>query len=422
MLAPLAPRLIRRRLAQGREDPSRWRERLGEPGLPRPAGRLVWVHAASVGEGLSVLPLVAGLRAATGAAVLMTTVTRSAQDLLAARVPIGVALQYLPLDTPQAVGRFLAHWRPDAGVFVESELWPRLILRAAAAGIPLALVNARLSPASAARWTRAPRLARALFGRFALVTTADAALARRVQGWAGPGVRVETVASPKAGAGRLPVDAAALTALRAAFAGRPLWLAASTHPGEEALALAAQRLAAASVPGLALVLAPRHPDRATAILAETTGLTVTRRSAGDRPGQGTEVYLADTLGEMGLWYDLCPLALVGGSLVPGIGGHNPYEPAAHGAAILAGPHVANFAEPYARLASAGGLHPVATAEDLAAALIALQDPAPRSALSRAAAATLAPAEDPVAATLALLQPALGLPTPEPLTPPSPRIP
>ncbi len=266
LLAPLAPHLLRRRLAAGKEDPDRWREKLGETTTPRPQGPLVWLHAVSVGEGLSVLPLLAELTRT--AQVLLTCTTVTSARLMASRVPAGVTVQFLPLDLPAPVRRFLRHWRPDVAVMVESEFWPRLIRETHRRAIPLLLVNARVSDASMARWSRLHGLSRALLRRFTALTAPDRAAADKLVALGADPAAVTVTGSLKRGADRLPVDAAELSRLRHATNGRPLWLAASTHMAEETLIAAAHRQITAALPEALLVLAPRHPDRAATIRAE----------------------------------------------------------------------------------------------------------------------------------------------------------
>ena len=407
LLAPLGPWLLRRRAARGKEDPARLAERLGHASAPRPAGRLVWVHAASVGESLSALGLIAALRERRpDVAILMTAGTRTALGLLAERLPPGAILAAAPLDLAPSARRFLDHWRPDLAVWVESELWPGLIEGAARRGGRLALVNARVSERSADRWRRAPGMIRRLLGRFDVLLAADAGTEARLAALGAPRERLRRTGSLKAGTAP-PDRPEAREALARAAGGRPLWLAASTHPGEEAAAAQAHRAAAAAQPGLLTLIAPRHPERgpeiAAALAAE--GLRVTRRGAGEG-AEGAEVHLLDTLGEMGAWFRLAPVAFVGGSLVP-VGGHNPHEPAALGAAILHGPQVANFAEAHAALHAAGAAREVADGEALGREVAALlADPEARAAMTAAAPAALGDAEAALEATLAALLPLL----------------
>lgn len=355
LAAPLAPTLLSARARRGKEEPARVAERLGHPSLPRPAGPLAWIHAVSVGEAVSALALVDWLSARRpDLALLMTTGTRTAAQMMAARLPAGVLHQYAPVDTPGAVRRFLAHWRPSLGLFVESELWPNLILGAEAAGVRLALVSARITEGSAGGWRRAPAAARRVLGAFQVVLAQDEATAARLDALGRPAdgrLNLKDAGAP------LPVDDAALADLRAVTAGRAVLLAASTHPGEDEAVAAAW--AALPEPRPLLVIAPRHPARAEAIAAALAGHhlaphRIARRSLGQAPDADADIYLADTLGELGLFYRLADLCLVGGSLVAGVGGHNPLEPARLGAAIVSGPHVANFQDLYADLEAAGG--------------------------------------------------------------------
>ena len=326
---------LRLRQSRGKEVSGRLPERRGIDRTPRPAGRLIWLHAASVGETLSVLPVLPVLaQEAPDATLLLTTGTVTSAQLLLRRLPelrLGqrVLHRFAPLDVPAWVRRFLDHWRPDAAGFVESELWPNILAACRARRIPVMLINGRLSERSFSRWRRAPGLARQVLGAFA-----------RVQ------ARSET-------------DAARLRTL---LAGRPLWLAASTHPGEEALIFDVHRALAADHPGLLTIVAPRHPERGAAIAATAGDTPVSRRTAGPPPPKG--VWIADTLGELGLWYRLTGLAFVGRSLVPPGGGQNPLEPARLGCAIAVGPHTGNFAEHVAMLHDAGGLTVVTDAHAL----------------------------------------------------------
>ncbi len=403
IIAPFGPAILRKRLARGKEDPARWTEKLGQISTARPEGRVIWLHAVSVGEGLSVLTLLKALTAQTGVTVLLTCTTVTAMGLMQARVPERVIVQFLPLDLPGPVARFLDHWRPDVAVMVESEFWPRLIHATHARGIPLILANARMSDRSARRWGRMGGLAGAILGRFTLLAAPDAAMGERLVLLGAESARVQVTGSLKRAAERLPVDPGALAQLKGLIAGRPVWLAASTHAGEEAAVADAHRLLCQTHPDALLILAPRHPARAEEIgeILAAQGLSQGWRSRGD--ALGAQVYMADTLGEMGLWFDLCPVSFVGGSLVPGIGGHNAYEPALHGSAILHGPHVGNFADLYARLDAAGAAQPVTDAASMAAVLgRVLGDAGARRALTEAASGVLAAEADGVAATAALI--------------------
>ncbi|AYV45523.1 3-deoxy-D-manno-octulosonic acid transferase [Caulobacter flavus] len=350
VLTPIAPALLRKRAERGKEDPTRLDERLGKPAIPRPPGVLVWLHGASVGESLSILPLVERLRAERpDAAVLVTSGTVTSAELLARRLPPGAIHQYLPVDTPGGAARFLDHWRPDLAVFVESELWPNLLLGAKARGTRLALVSAKLSDKSYRSWRTRPLAAAWLFAGFDLILAQDGRAADR---FASLGGTVAGEADLKFGSPPLPVDEAEYAPLRFQLTDRPLLLAASTHPGEDEIVLDA-------VAGFhlapRLVIVPRHPARGETILemARERGLDAVRRS--QAPGAVAEVIVADTLGEMGLWYRLADLAVVCGSLVAGIGGHNPLEPARLDCPIVSGPHVENWLTAYGDLAAAEGV-------------------------------------------------------------------
>jgi 3-deoxy-D-manno-octulosonic-acid transferase len=388
VLAPALPLHLALRVRRGKEVAARLPERRGF-GAARPPGRLFWLHAASVGETLSALPVIEAMAARDPALrLLVTTGTVTSAELLDRRLDPALAPRiqhrFAPLDVPGWVARFLEGWRPDAGAFVESEFWPNLLGAARARGVPLALVNARMSPRSAARWRWAPGLLRAALGSFRLVLARSAEDAARLAalGAAAPLCWGDL----KDAAPPLPAGPDALAALRAAIGARPVFLAASTHPGEEAMAIAAHR--AAGVPGLLTILVPRHPERGPAIAAaaEAAGLTVTRRGAGALPRPDSAIHVADTLGELGLFYRLAGVALIGGSLVPH-GGQNPLEPARLGCPILFGPHMDNFAAPVARLLAAGGAIRLADAAMLAPAVRdMLSDPGRARAQARAAAA------------------------------------
>ena len=357
LVAPLLPLYLRRRAACGREVAARLAERRGHNAM-RPDGPLLWLHGASVGESLSLLPLLEALGTLRpDLCFLVTTGTVTAAALLDRRLPdqlrARVQHRFVPLDVPAWVARFLDAWRPDAGVFVESELWPNLLGAARARGLPMALVNARLSPRSARAWSLAPGLAREALSAFRVVlaqTDDDAARLRRLG--APPGEATRAPGNLKYAAAPLPADAAELARLRQVVGGRPVLLAASTHPGEEALVAAAHACLAPRLPGLLTVIVPRHPERGEA-LARELPRTPPRRALGQDPGPGDGLFLADTLGELGLFYRLAGVAAMGRSLLSPGGGQNPLEPARLGCPVLFGPHMGNFADVAARLLAAG---------------------------------------------------------------------
>jgi 3-deoxy-D-manno-octulosonic-acid transferase len=366
--APLLRRMLRRRLARGKEIATRLAERWGEDSTPRPPGRLLWLHAASIGETVSVLPVVSALhQMAPDVFVLLTTGTVTSAELLARRLPeLGLqqaaAHRFVPLDVPRWVARFLDHWRPDAVALVESEIWPSLIGAAGQRKIPLMLVNARMSPRSFSRWRWLPGLARKLFGAFAKVQAQSAGDAERLARLGA--VHAAAPGNLKFAALPLPVPRLELQRLRHAIGARPVWLAASTHAGEELLVIAAHRTLAARHPGLLTIIVPRHPARGPEVAGLAAGLPVTRRALGESPPEAAGVWVADTLGELGLFYSAAGIVFVGGSLVPR-GGQNPLEAARLGCAVAIGPHVTNNAEPVAILQAVGALVRVDGAEALA---------------------------------------------------------
>lgn len=348
LLEPLAPSLLASRARKGKEDPARITERLAKAPTPRPDGPLVWLHGASVGESLSILPLVERLRAERPeVAVLVTSGTTTSAALLAQRLPDGAIHQYVPVDAPGAARRFIARWKPSLAVFVESELWPNLLLEAKAAGTRLALVSAKLSDRSFKSWRRRPDAARLLLSNFDLILAQDA---RAHERFAALGGQVAGEADLKFGAAPLPADETTLVAERARFP-RPPLLIASTHPGEDEIALDAIAALPDRPP---VVLAPRHVERGPAIvaLAKARGLTASLRG---HPSDTADILVADTLGEMGLWFRLAGTSVIAGSLVPDIGGHNPLEAARLGCPAISGPFVDNWTSAFAGLDAARGV-------------------------------------------------------------------
>jgi 3-deoxy-D-manno-octulosonic-acid transferase len=405
LAGPLIGLYLQRRKAKGREDPVRLPERLGHAGHPRPEGKLVWCHAASVGEAVSVLPLLERFDLEhEGWRVLLTTGTVTSAKLVEERAQAGLIHQFVPVDRPGAVNRFLDHWQPDLAIWVESELWPNLIRQTKARGIPMALLNGRMSAKSANGWRRWPRTIQALLGAFDLIlpqTTEDAARFMRLGA-----LHVEVRGNLKGAAPPLPYDAGELRQLQAIVGSRPCWVAASVHPGEDEVVAAVHELLISEIPDLLTIIVPRHPHRGQ-VWAETTlaHLNPQLRSRGDWPDG--QIYIADTLGELGLFYRLASVTFVGGSLVE-IGGHNPLEPARLGAAILLGPYIFNFAEVCQTLRAAGGAYHVQDAQSLAKAVWALLDDPPLRAQMIDAAARVAVSETQVLdQVLAALEPLIA---------------
>jgi 3-deoxy-D-manno-octulosonic-acid transferase len=403
--APVAPRLLARRLERGKEHPTRLAERRGEASQPRPAGPLIWVHGASVGEMLAAVPLIEKIRAQKFA-VLVTSGTVTSAALAEHRLPSGALHQFVPLDAPRYVGRFLDHWRPDLALFVESDLWPNLILEAGRRKVPMIVVNGRLSERSFGRWRRVPGVIAALLSRFDLCLTQSTADAQRYGELGAP--RVTSTGNLKLDVPAPPVDEAMLRQLKLTIGVRPVIAAASTHDGEETAIIAAHRRLRAKHPGLLTVIAPRHPARGSAIaeIAKVAGLSVGLRSRGVQPKQDIDVYIADTLGELGLIYRLAPIVFMGGSLV-GHGGQNPIEAIRLGAAVVHGPHVWNFAEIYATLDRTNGATLVADEEALMTQLNAwLGNRLARTAVADAGSVTVRQLGGALDRTLAALDPYL----------------
>ena len=363
-LRPAVPTLLDSRGRKGKEDAGRRGERLGFAGSPRPEGQIIWVHAASVGETLAVLPLISNLLDANpNSHLLLTTGTVTSADIAAKRLPERAIHQFVPLDVPEYVGRFLDHWTPSISIFTESDIWPNLVLETSRRRVPLVLVNARMSPRSINRWRKFARVGRPLFSRFALVLAQNASITRVIRRLGAP--NVITAGNLKIDAPAPPTDAKALAQLREAIGQRPVFLAASTHPGEETVIAAAHALMR-DVQGLLTIIVPRHPDRGSGLAATLGGLGLKTqlRSRSATIAPDTQVYVADTIGELGTFYALAPVSFVGGSLIEH-GGQNPFEPARLNSCILAGPYTHNFKDAYAALYQNNGAIEVRTSDEMA---------------------------------------------------------
>jgi len=382
LFSPIAPLVLRRRGRRGKEHGDRAAERLGHASAPRPSGKLVWIHGASNGECLAALPLIEQL-AAKGIGVLMTSGTVTSAELMESRLPQGAVHQFVPIDTPGAVARFLDHWKPDVGLFVDSDLWPNLILGARARGTRLAQVNARMSQRSFEGWRWAKKTAATILSAFDVCLAQDDEIAQRFRTLGARDVRV--VGSLKEDAPPLPADPAKLEELRAAIGARPVLLAAQTHPGEDETILPAHDMLRRTHPDLLTIIVPRHTTRGPDIAMLCNGRSFARRADGGTIAPRTAVYIADTLGELGLFYRLTPFTFLGGTLVP-MGGHNPLEPARLHCAVMAGPHTYNSASAFAAVFAAQGKGLVNSAADIAGFAAKLfADPAQAKALGDAAA-------------------------------------
>ena len=361
-VVPLAPALIRRRLQQGKEDPARVGERRGLSADARPQGPLVWIHGASVGEVLASVGLIERLRA-LNLRILLTSGTVTSAAIVAKRFPPDVIHQSVPYDSPRYVARFLDHWKPSLALFIESDLWPNLILSSASRRLPMVLINGRMSPRSFPRWRRVSNTISALLSQFEVCLAQSETDADRFSALGSRNVVV--TGNLKLDVPAPPADFAKLEKLMSVTRGRPALVAASTHPGEEEILVEAHKTLAGFFPGLLSVIVPRHPDRGPAVasMVAASGLRVALRSREDLPTATSDIYVADTMGELGLFYRFAPIVFMGGSLIPH-GGQNPIEAIKLGASIVHGPHVFNFADVYEALDKAGGARQVDRRETL----------------------------------------------------------
>ncbi len=351
-LQPLMRRVVARRVARGKDDPARAQEKLGQPSLARPAGPLVWIHAVGLGEVLALRPLLAKMgEMRPDVHFLVTSTARSSAQVFAQNLPPRVMHQFLPLDGPTFVTQFLNHWRPDVSIWSEQDLWPGIICDVARRDIPLAYVNARLTDDGFEKRRRFSSGFAHLMRLFSFVSAQDA---RTVDFLKQLGAEeVQEMPSLKPAATPLSVDAQALATVKEAVGVRRVWVAASSHAPDEAVALAAQARVLEEDPGALLIVVPRAPERGAEVCAalEAAGLRYGHRSAGQDVLATHQVYVADTLGELGLWYRVAQLALVGGSFGE-TQGHNPWEPITLGCPVVSGPMTDNFAADYVQLQEA----------------------------------------------------------------------
>ena len=347
---------LRYRLRKGKEDGARICERFGYASLAKPKGKLIWIHAASVGESISVLPLIERLCVRyPDYHVLLTTVTVTSAKMVASRLPVRALHHYLPVDALRPVQRFLDHWQPDLALWVESELWPNLLMETKRVRCPMLLLNARISDKSYENWQRYRTLAQQLLPCFHVVLAQTERVQQRFQKLGA--TFVGYLGNLKYDAPPLPFKIDDLEQLKRAQIDRPCWLAASTHPGEETAILSVHQRLKQQFPNILTIIAPRHPAEGDKI-RELSTVNTAQRSKKEMLLPDTEIYIADTLGELGLFFKLAPIVFMGGSLIPR-GGHNPLEPARLGCAVITGPYVHHFTEVFEELELAGGLIRVA---------------------------------------------------------------
>lgn len=378
--APLWRIAQKRRVARGKELPERLPEKWGSYRRPRPEGTMLWFHALSVGESLALVPLIErALRDLPDAHVLLTTSTAASAGALGkAGLPERCLHVLAPVDTAGAVRRFLGHWRPDVSGFAELDFWPRLMVETHRRGIPMILINSRLRDRSFESRKRIGGITRDTLQLFGRLLVQDPESFERFKALGADPKRISVVGALKAVARPLPADPSELAGLKAAVANRFAWLAASTWGNEHPEVMKAHRRVTEAEPGALLIVAPRQLRDADGAEAEARKVFahVARRSRGEGIGPETQVYIADTIGEMGLWYRIAPVSFVGHSLDvkgEGLEGKNPYEAAALGSAILHGPAVPYFAESYAVLKKAGAAREVADPASLASAVLELRD-------------------------------------------------
>lgn len=372
MLGPALPLWLQKRAAAGKEDTARTDERLGIASAPRPHGPLIWLHGASVGECTMLLPLIAQIRRhRPDIFILVTSGTVTAAALLAKRLPDNAVHQYVPLDHPKYVARFIEHWTPNLAVWAESEIWPNLITATKKSGAKLALINARMSASSIDGWNKRKKSAQAVFSQFDLILAADERTGHSLT-WL-LDRDIDMSGNLKDAAPPLPVDTKELRDLTRRTQGRFVWCAASTHDGEDALMIAAHKTLLEAQPDALLILAPRHPERAGDIAALLTeaGVSYRQRTSGAKPVTATQVYLFDTIGEMGLAFRLSALTFMCGSTVEGLSGHNPLEPARLGSAVMTGAHISSFADSYLSMVKYGAAKRVLSPEAITSSIIAL---------------------------------------------------
>ena len=353
-------RYIEKRKKMGKEDVKRFNERVGRPTKPRPDGRLIWLHGASVGESISMLPLINRLlEIYPDAHVMVTTGTTTSAEVMAKRLPERAFHQYLPIDNPVFAARFVRHWQPTIALWFESEFWPAMLSTIKRRNIPLILINGRISNKSFKRWQQFDFVIKELLDCFTACLGQSEEDAYRLRALGAKDAMC--LGNLKYAGLPIPVDEEKKKEIQDEIGERPVWLASSTHSDEEVKIGRHLKDLLAKHSGLLTIIAPRHPNRGVEIknaLREKYQLNVALRSANE-----TEVYIADTIGEMGIWYELCPIVFIGGSLIPH-GGQNFMEPSRCRDAVIVGPHMHNFTDAMNRAKRADGIIQVDETVDL----------------------------------------------------------
>ena len=348
LIAVLYPLVIRsyvnKRKQIGKEDINRFNERIGKPKLPRPEGKLFWLHGASVGESVSMLPLINKLlETYPEAHVMVTTGTVTSADVMQKRLPERAFHQFIPIDNPIFTNRFVKYWRPDVALWFESEFWPAVLSSIRRRNIPLILINGRISNKTFKRWQQFDFVCKELLACFTtcLGQSEEDAYRLKVLG----AKEAVCLGNLKYAGLPLPIDENAKKTLLKQFGKRPLWLASSTHNDEEIRIAKVHKRLKEKFPDLLTIIAPRHPNRGEEIVSEINkiGLTTALRSKNEPVSAKTDIYVANTIGEMGLWYDIANIVFIGGSLIPH-GGQNFIEPSRVRDAVIVGPHMHNFTD------------------------------------------------------------------------------
>ena len=372
ILYPLViKRYIKKRQLNGKEDIKRFNERIGRPSKKRPEGKLIWLHGASVGESLSMLPLINKLlESYPDSHVMVTTGTVTSAEVMEKRLPERAFHQYIPIDNPAFVTRFIRHWQPDLVLWFESDLWPALLSGIKRKNIPLILVNGRISNKSFKRWQQFDFISKELLDcfTFCLGQSEEDAYRLRVLG----AKNSMCLGNLKYAGINPPVDPDKKAEIEKQINGRPLWVVSSTHHDEELKIGRFLKNTNTEIPGLLTLIAPRHPNRGPEIQEQLNGLGLKTalRSKGEKISPDTNVYIADTIGEVGIWYDLSPIVFIGGSLIPH-GGQNFMEPSRFRDAVIVGPYMHNFTDAMNRAKKADAVIQVNDAAELENMLLQL---------------------------------------------------
>lgn len=332
-----APFLILIRLKKGLESPVRYKERYGVTDIRRPQGDLIWFHGASVGESLSILPLIQKITEHSPATnFLLTTTTTAAQKVLNSRINKNTIHQFVPFDAIQWVNKFLDHWQPKAVFFIESEIWPNILWQTNLRNIPITLLNARLSETSLINWLRVKKISKKMWGCFSGIYTQSDLFTERFHKLGA--INVKTVGNIKLLSEKLPFDEIEFAYWEAQIKGRLCWVAASTHEGEEEIIFKVHQALKKDLPNLLTIVVPRHVDRCEKIISKAKDVKISRFT--EKNLRDEDILLVDAMSKLGIFYRLTAIAFVGGSLVP-VGGHNPLEPVMLGAFPLWGPYFFN---------------------------------------------------------------------------------